>query len=161
MKTKGERAFNRMERKNVRIEKKVGGLNKRANKITDKASSSYTVTMGDKTASIKTVDRSKLTKGQNNRVDRITSRVKTLNNKKVLSPAESISSGKVKNLSDMKDGSRKDRRAYKSVMKNSESNKIPAGKITTGPIKSNTSQADKFNKIKENTGEKKTIRFKF
>jgi hypothetical protein len=161
MKTKGDRAFNRMERKNSRIEKRVGGLNKRANKITDKASSSYTVTMGDKTASIKTVDRSKLTKGQNNRVDRITSRAKTLSDKKVLSPAEAISSGKTKNLSDMKDGSRKDRRAYKSFMKNSESSKVPVGKITTGPIKSNTSQADKFNKLKENTKERKTIRLKF
>jgi len=161
MKTKGDRAFNRMERKNSRIEKRVGGLNKRTNKITDKASSSYTVTMGDKTASIKTVDRSKLTKGQNNRVDRMTSRAKTLNEKKVLSPAEAISSGKTKNLSDMKNGSRKDRRAYKSVMKNSESSKIPTGKITTGPIKSNTSQADKFNKLKDSTEEKRTIRFKF
>jgi hypothetical protein len=158
MKTKGDRAFNRMERKNSRIDKKVSSLNKRSTRITDKASSTNTLVMNGMTANLKTVDRSKLSDRQNKKVDRLKSRARTLNEKKrSLDPSEM----KVKNLSDMKDGSRKDRRAYKSFMKNSESSKVPVGKITTGPIKSNTSQADKFNKIKESAGEKKTIRFKF
>jgi hypothetical protein len=161
MKTKGDRAFNRMERKNSRIDKKVSSLNKRSTRITDKASSTNTLVMNGMTANLKTVDRSKLSDRQNKKVDRLKSRARTLNDKKVLSPAEAISSGKTKNLSDMKNGNRKERRVYKSVMKNSESSKIPTGKITTGPVKSNSSQADKFNKIKESVGEKKTIRFKF
>ena len=162
MKTKGERSYNRMERKNSRIDKRVSSLNKRSNRITDKASSTNTLVMNGMTANLKSVDRSKLSDRQNKKVDRLKSRARTLSDKKVLSPAEAISSGKTKNLSDMKNGNRKERRIYKSVVKNSEASKVPnSGKMTNAPVKSNPSQSDKFNKLKDSVGEKKVVRFKF
>lgn len=130
MKAVIDRSAKGTERKNNRIDKRVASLNKRSGRILDKASSTNTLVMNGMTANLKTVDRSKLSERENARVNNLKSRARSLSSKKVLTPEEAFSLGVPMKNREPNASSRKDRRDYKSVMKDS-AKKTKGGGVKT------------------------------